>query len=83
MSDILDKNKIKVVEDIKDKLSDYIGSKVTINYNLGRNKHETYEVVIKKLYKHIFIVEFELNSSTETKSFSYADIITRTIRIEY
>ena len=34
-----------------------IGNTVKIKYNLGRNKFEEYDVVIKELYKHVFIVK--------------------------
>ena len=50
MLDILDKCDNKAVRKI---LSNYIGKKVTIKYNLGRNKYETYDVIIKNLYNHL------------------------------
>lgn len=83
MSVILDKNNKDDVDVIRNKLKKYVGNKVTINYNLGRNKFEKYDVVIKKLYKYVFIVELNINSSVEIKSFSYADIISKTIKIEF
>lgn len=67
--------------DIKNSLSDYIGCDVTIKYNLGRNKYESYRVKIKELYNNIFLVE--LNDKSLVKSFSYNDVITKTIKIEY
>lgn len=69
-----------MVDEIKNKLSSYIGHEVTIKYNLGRNKFEKYNVVIKKLYDNVFLVESRAN---EKKSFSYSDIITNTIKIDY
>ncbi len=68
------------IEDIKNYLEPKIGKIITIKYNLGRNKFERYRVVLKKLYKHIFLVELE---NTYVKSFSYSDVITKTIKIEY
>ncbi len=67
------------IKDVKAKLSKHIGDKVTINYNLGRNKFEEYEAIIKELYNFVFIVEL----AGEIKSFSYSDIITKTIKIRY
>ena len=63
------------------KLNNHIGSYVTIKYNLGRNKYEKYHVKIKELYSNIFLVE--LKDDNIIKSFSYNDVITKTIKIDY
>ena len=65
---------------VRSKLNNYIGQKVTIKYNLGRNKYEKYHVTIKELYENVFLVELNNN---EKKSFTYTDIITKTIKIDY
>lgn len=67
--------------DIKNYLNDYIGCDVTIKYNLGRNKYESYQVKIKELYNNIFLVQQKDNNLI--KSFSYNDVITKIIKIEY
>ncbi len=67
-------------KEIKKILSHYLNKPVKIKYNLGRNKYEIYEVIIKNLYNSIFIVE-EIDNKNIKKSFSYADIITKTIKI--
>lgn len=46
-------------------LKDNIGKKVSMKYNLGRNKYETYEVIIDKLYSNVFTVK--INKSLEMK----------------
>ena len=72
------------VEQVRVRLNDYIGKKVVIKCNLGRNKYEKYNATIKELYKNIFLVEvMESNLKNEVKSFSYSDIITKTIKIDY
>lgn len=65
---------------VKEKLCSYVGKEAVIKYNLGRNKYEKYHVIIKELYKNIFLVE--LNESKEIKSFTYSDVITKTIKID-
>lgn len=65
---------------IKEELNNHIGDDVTIRYNLGRNKYESYNAKIKELYNYIFLVE---TINKEIKSFSYSDIITKTIKIDY
>ena len=67
------------IYEIKKKLGNNIGKEVSIKYNLGRNKYEEYIAVIKELYDYIFIVD----SKYGVKSFSYRDIMTKTILIDY
>lgn len=69
-----------MISEIRGKLNDYIGEEVTIKYNLGRNKYEKYHVVIKELYDNVFLVE---SKTKEKKVFSYSDVITNTIKIDY
>lgn len=69
-----------MIGQIRGKLNDYIGEEVTIKYNLGRNKYEKYKVIIKELYENVFLVELNNNCK---KSFTYTDIITKTIKIDY
>lgn len=69
-----------MIGEVRSKLNNYIGQKVTIKYNLGRNKYEKYHVTIKELYENVFLVELNNN---EKKSFTYTDIITKTIKIDY
>lgn len=67
------------IYEIKKDLGKNIGKEVYIKYNLGRNKYEDYKAVIKELYDYVFIVENEFG----IKSFSYSDVMTRTIHIDY
>ena len=67
------------LESIKTALKPHLGKTVKIKYNLGRNKFETYEAKIIKIYNCVFLIELTENKSI--KSFSYADIITKTIKI--
>ena len=71
------------IEKIKNELYKHIGDVATIKYNLGRNKFEKYDVVIKELYNHVFLVEVKKVHNCELKSFSYSDVITKTIKIDY
>ncbi len=71
------------VESVKKELNNHLGNIVTIKYNLGRNKYEKYDGLIKELYSHIFLVEMENRNQKLIKSFSYSDVITKTIKIDY
>jgi len=71
-----------LIQSIREELNEYVGKNATIKYNLGRNKYEKYNVTIKELYNYIFLVETK-NPHKEIKSFSYADIINKTIKIDF
>ena len=79
MLDILDKG-VCNNQEVRKVLSHYLNKPVIIKYNLGRNKFETYKVIITNLYNCIFIAQ-EIDNNRVKKSFSYADIITKTIKI--
>jgi uncharacterized protein Veg len=79
MLDILDKTVCDNLT-MKKILTKYIGEKVLIEYNLGRNKIEKFEGKISKLYNALFLVE-NPNNCNDVKSFSYSDLITRTVKI--
>ena len=70
------------LQEIKNKVNSNVGNDVVIRYNMGRNKIEKFKVRIKETYKNIFIVE-SFNEQFRIKSFSYADIMTKTIKIDY
>lgn len=71
------------IDIIKEDLNTHIGDKALIKYNMGRNKIESYDVIIKELYNRIFIVEVIHNNIRELKSFSYSDIINKTIKVSF
>lgn len=72
------------VAQIRLKLNEFLGKDVVIKYSLGRNKYEKYNAKIKELYTNVFLVEIkESKIKNEIKSFSYSDIITKTIKIDY
>lgn len=65
---------------VKKEIFNHVGDSVKIKCDLGRNKYEEYTATIKELYHYIFLVECE---SGYTKSFTYTDILTKAIRIDY
>ena len=67
------------IEKIKESLNENLGNKVRIVFNIGRNKTEEFEAIIKELYNFIFIVETE----TENKSFTYSDVLTQTVELHF
>ena len=71
------------LQEIKNKVNNNIGNEVTIRYNIGRNRIEKYNVKIKEAYNNIFIVETSNKNNIEIKSFTYTDVMTKTIKIDY
>ena len=67
------------IEKIKENLTENVGNKVRITFNVGRNKIEEFEAIIKETYRFIFIVETE----NENKSFSYSDVLTKTVELHF
>mgnify|MGYP002516038429 FL=1 len=67
------------ISKVKRELLEHLGEVVSIKYNLGRNKYEEYEAIIKELYDYVFLVECD----NVIKSFSYIDVITKVIKIDY
>ena len=67
------------ISSVKKEMLEHIGDEVSIKYNLGRNKYEEYEAIIKELYDYVFLVECD----NVVKSFSYIDVITKVIKIDY
>lgn len=71
------------VEQIRVKLNEFLGKDVIIRCSLGRNKYEKFNAKIKGLYQNVFLVEIkESKIKNEIKSFSYSDVITKTIKID-
>lgn len=67
------------ISSVKKDLLEHLGDVVRLKYSLGRNKYEEYEAIIKELYDYVFLVDTDFG----TKSFTYIDVITKAIKIDY
>ena len=63
------------IEKIKKKIIELKNQKLKVKVNLGRNKYEYYEGIIKKIHQNLFTVETDRG----IKSFTYADVITKVV----
>ena len=63
---------------IKNYLRTKVGSKIVIVYYGSRNRKEIYRGTLCKLYGNIFMIRL---ANGDVKSFSYCDILTRTVRV--
>lgn len=66
-----------MLEQIRKKIENLIGKKVTIFVDVGRNKNESYEGIILDTYKNVWTIK----TSIDTKSFSYSDILIKNVII--
>ena len=67
-----------MIEEIKNNLKAKKGLKIKIIVDVGRNKKESYEGYIEKLYKNVWT----FNSNSVIKSFSYKDVLIKQVIIK-
>ena len=75
------KNKI---EEIKESLSSYIGRRVHVTVKKGRKMRFARRGVLEHVYPNIFVVLLDRKGDEDSErrvSFSYADVLTRTVEI--
>ena len=66
------------IKTVKNYLKTKVGSNVLIVYYGSRNRKEKFNGVLYKLFSYIFTIKLY---NGEVKSFSYSDILTKTIQI--
>lgn len=66
-----------MIGEIRKKLLLLKGKKIKVWVDIGRNKSETYEGIVKEVYDKIWILE----TSTDLKSFSYSDVLINNVVI--
>lgn len=71
------------IANVKKDIYNHMGKTVRIKYNLGRNKYESFDATIKEMYDCIFLVRLENRINPEIKSFTYSDVLTKIIKIDY
>jgi len=71
-----------VLTSIKRDIESHVGEKVTLKANGGRRKIITNDGVLEKTYDSIFVIRLE-NSSQRTVSYSYSDVLTKTVQLVF
>lgn len=67
------------ISSLKNDISEKIGEKILIKWNIGKTKSFEKEAIISKVYPNIFSVVYEENNRNVT--YSYTDILTRNIEL--
>lgn len=74
----------EVLSTIKKDIDGHIGEKVLLKANSGRRKIVIREGILEKTYPNIFLVRVEgTDKSSRVISYSYSDILTQTVKIEF
>ncbi|MFH1150070.1 MAG: Veg family protein [Actinomycetota bacterium] len=75
---------INVMKRIREDLSERIGAKVKVRANKGRKVVIENMAVLEETYPHLFVVRIETKASASQRvSYSYADIITKTVELSH
>lgn len=73
------------IDSIKDKFEDLLGEEIVIIVEAGRRKTKTHKGTLTETYPAVFVVELEtsIGESYDRVSFSYADVLTESIEIDF
>lgn len=74
------------INNIKTKFEELIGEDIVITVEAGRRKTKTHEGVLAETYPAVFVVELDNNGDDELYervSFSYADVLTSSIEVDF
>jgi len=73
--------KIEQLSTIKKEIESHVGEKVMLKDIGGRRKVFIKDGIIENTYSSIFVVR--LNDSHRRISYSYSDVLTKTVQLEY
>ncbi|MGX7030525.1 Veg family protein [Vagococcus zengguangii] len=69
---------------IKKEMEQNVGKKLVLTAQTGRKRHTEHAGVLSETYPSIFIVDLESDENAYDRvSYSYADILTETVAIEF
>lgn len=69
---------------IKEYLEDRVGEEICVTVQLGRKRQKERRGTLSEIYRSVFIVELDQdNNDIERSCFSYIDILTKTIELEF
>ncbi|MGS0763107.1 Veg family protein [Syntrophomonas curvata] len=71
----------RALSDIKRDLESFVGSKIRLKANRGRNRIVEREGVLESIYPNIFVVKLNERKIERRVSYSYADVLTETVEL--
>ena len=66
------------IVNIRNYLRENVGFNIIVIYRGSRNRKEVYKGVLFSVYRNVFLIKL---FNGEVKSFSYSDVLTRTVHI--
>ena len=75
---------VNVMQRIREDLNECLGTRLKVRANKGRKIVIENLAVLEETYPHVFVVRVETKTSpTQRVSYSYADIITKTVELSH
>ena len=74
-------NSPRAISEIKKDLEFFVGSKVRLKANRGRNRIVEREGVLESIYPNIFVVRLNERKIERKVSYTYADVLTETVEL--
>ncbi len=69
------------ISQIKKDLDSFVGSRIRLKANRGRNRIIEREGVLESTYPNIFIIKINERKIERRVSYSYADVLTETVEL--
>lgn len=71
----------RALSDIKRDLESFVGSRIRLKANKGRNRIVEREGVLESIYPNIFVVKINERKVERRVSYTYADVLTETVEL--
>lgn len=68
---------------IKSMLDDKVGEEIVVTVQMGRKKKRERRGTLTETYRSIFIVDLNEEDNVDRVSFSYRDVLTNAVEIEF
>ena len=71
----------RLIADIKKDLESFVGSRIRLKANRGRNRIIEKEGILESIYPNIFVVKLNERTVVRRVSYTYADVLTETVEL--
>ncbi|MBG9988212.1 Veg family protein [Aerococcaceae bacterium DSM 111176] len=72
------------ISDIRSLLDERVGTEIKVTVQMGRKKKKERRGILQETYRSVFVVNLDQDENNfERASFSYRDILTDTVAIEF
>ncbi|MFQ5574194.1 MAG: Veg family protein [Terriglobia bacterium] len=79
----LETSREEIVGRIKTDLEDHVGARMKVRANIGRCKIIEKEGTIQETHPHLFVVRVDEEQEARLVSYSYADVLTKTVELTH